>query len=299
MSKTEVVTTETILLQPPIASIPRRSSDPDLLAPFPEHSVHDAESALPPETTVSTARKWNHPPRNKYRVLSCFFAFLVYGMNDGAPGAMVPLFGEYYHLPHPIVSLIFLGPMVGCVLACFTSNRLHAIAGRRGVALTATGAHVLAYLGLSQHPPFAVIVRLLVLTWFGSGLMNGSRNSWFGGPVQGGTLLGFLHGFWGAGATLSPIVACCAPLLNAVMSSYSCGLLQISRIATKVQNWWIFYCLMTGLTCLACIGTTAKAGWPMISMGYILLSKQLQKLRRKPSPEFFSRLIKSQVRHVF
>ncbi|KAL7944269.1 major facilitator superfamily domain-containing protein [Trichoderma barbatum] len=211
MSKTAVTTTETILLQPvsppaPIASIPRRSSDPDLLAPFPEHSVHDAESALPPETAVSTAQRWNDPPRNKYRVLSCFFAFLVYGMNDGAPGALVPLFGEYYRLPHSIVSLIFLSPMVGCVLASFTSNRLHDIAGRRGVAATATGAYILAYLGLSQHPPFAVVVCLLVLTGFGSGLMNGSWNSWFGGLVQGSTLLGFLHGFWGAGATLSPIV---------------------------------------------------------------------------------------------
>lgn len=217
MSKTAVTTTETILLEPlsppaPIASIPRRSSDPDLLAPFPEHSVHDAESALPSETAISTTQRWNDPPRNKYRVLSCFFAFLVYGMNDGAPGAMVPLFGEYYHLPHSIVSLIFLSPMVGCVLASFTSNRLHAVAGRRGVAATATGAYILAYLGLSQHPPFAVVVCLLVLTGFGSGLMNGSWNSWFGGLVQGSTLLGFLHGFWGAGATLAPILVCFALL---------------------------------------------------------------------------------------
>ncbi|UKZ80384.1 hypothetical protein TrVFT333_008143 [Trichoderma virens FT-333] len=148
MSKTTVTTTETILLQPlsppaPIASISRRSSDPDLLAPITEHSVHDAESALPPETAVSTAQRWNDPPRNKYRVLSCFFAFLVYGMNDGAPGAMVPLFGEYYHLSHSIVSLIFLSPM-------------------------------------------------------------------------------------------------------------------ISRIATKVEDWWIFYCLMTGLACLACVGVTSS-----------------------------------------
>jgi fucose permease len=144
-------------------------------------------------------------------VLSCFFAFFVYGMNDGAPGAMVPLFGEYYRLRHSIVSLIFLSPMVGCVLASFASNRLHAVAGRRGVALTATGAYVLAYLGLSQHPPFGVVVFLLVLTGFGSGLMNGSWNSWVGGLVSGSTLLGFLHGFWGAGATLSPILVCRLP----------------------------------------------------------------------------------------
>lgn len=229
MSKTTVTTTENIILQPlsppaPIASIPRRSSNPDVPPVFHELSVHDAESALPPATAVSTAQRWNDPPRNKYRVLSCFLAFLVYGMNDGAPGAMVPLFGEYYQLPHSIVSLIFLSPMVGCVLASFTSNRLHAIAGRRGVALMSTGAYVLAYLGLSQHPPFGVVVFLLVLTGFGSGLMNGSWNSWFGGLVQGSTLLGFLHGFWGAGATLSPILVrpSLLPSLHHSIRSYSC-----------------------------------------------------------------------------
>ncbi|KAL7795112.1 major facilitator superfamily domain-containing protein [Trichoderma ceciliae] len=252
MSETAVTTTETIILHAlsppaPIASITRRSSDPDLLDSFPEHSVHDAESALPPETAVSTAQRWNDPWRNKYRVLSCFFAFLVYGMNDGAPGAMVPLFGEYYHLPLSIVSLIFLSPMVGCVLASFTSNRLHEVAGRRGVAAMSTGAYILAYLGLSQHPPFAVVVCLLILTGFGSGLMNGSWNSWFGGLVQGSTLLGFLHGFWGAGATLSPIL--------------------ISRIAIKVENWWVFYCLMTGLACLVCLGVTLSF-WDDVGTGF-------------------------------
>jgi fucose permease len=135
-------------------------------------------------------------------------------MNDGAPGAMVPLFGEYYRLSHSIVSLIFLSPMVGCVLASFSTNRLHAVVGRRGVAAMATGAYMLAYLGLSQHPPFGVVVCLMILTGFGSGLMNGSWNSWFGGLVQGSTMLGFLHGFWGLGATLSPILVCGCILLH-------------------------------------------------------------------------------------
>ncbi|UKZ58923.1 uncharacterized protein TrAtP1_000243 [Trichoderma atroviride] len=244
--------TETIILQPlslpaPIASIPRRFSDPDVLASFYERSIHDAESALPPETAVSTAQRWNDPPRNKYRVFSCFFSFIVYGMNDGAPGAMIHLFREYYHLPHSIISLIFLSPMVGCVLASFTTNRLHAVAGRRGVAAAATGAYILAYIGLTQHPPFGVVVCLLVLTGFGSGLMNGSWNSWFGGLVQGTTMQGFLHGFWGLGATLSPIL--------------------ISRIAAKVENWWIFYFMMAGLSVLACIGVTSSF-WDDVGSGF-------------------------------
>ncbi|KAK5996926.1 Bypass of stop codon 6-like protein [Cladobotryum mycophilum] len=201
-------------------------------------TVHDPESAQPPETAVAAAQRWNDPSINKYRLLTCFFAFLVYGMNDGAPGAMVPLFEKHYQLPHSIISLIFLSPMVGCVVASFTSNRLHAKAGRRGVAALSTGSYAAAYLGLSLHPPFGVVVALLILTGFGSGLMNGSWNSWVGGLVQGSTLLGLLHGFWGAGATLSPIIA--------------------SRLVAKGYDWWVFYYIMLALTVVACIGVVTS-----------------------------------------
>lgn len=169
-------------------------------------TIRDAEAAVPPETAVSVAERWNSPRINTLRLLSCFFAFIVYGMNEGAPGALVPLLEQHYSLSHSIVSTIFLGPMVGCVIASITSNRLHAVAGRRGVAIMSTGCYTVAYIGISQHPPFGVMVALLVVTGYGSGLMNGSWNSWVGGLVQGSTLLGFLHGFWGAGATVSPLI---------------------------------------------------------------------------------------------
>lgn len=176
------------------------------LVPQAPTTIRDAESAVPPDTAISVAESWNYPRVNILRLISCFFAFVVYGMNEGAPGAMVPLLEAHYSLSHSVVSLVFLGPMAGCILASFTSNRLHASAGRRGVAALSTGCYTVAYIGVSQHPPFGAVVGLLVLTGFGSGLMNGSWNSWVGGLAQGSTLLGFLHGFWGAGATISPLV---------------------------------------------------------------------------------------------
>ncbi|KAM0425526.1 hypothetical protein ACHAPT_009315 [Fusarium lateritium] len=152
----------------------------------PEPTIRDAASAIPPERAASVAQRWNCSRENTCRTLSCYFAFIIYGMNDGTPGAMVPHLESYYSLPYSIVSLIFLGPMLGCVTAAFTSNRLHQQYGRRGVAALATGSYAVAYVGMCLHPPFGLVVPLLVLTGFGSGLMNGTWNSWVNAFVSRG-----------------------------------------------------------------------------------------------------------------
>ncbi|KAJ3466222.1 hypothetical protein MRS44_006880 [Fusarium solani] len=144
----------------------------------PEPTIHDAVSAIPPSTAASVAQRWNGSRENTFRTLSSYFAFTIYGMNDGTPGAIVPHLESYYSLPYSIVSLIFLAPMLGCITAAFTSNRLHQKFGRRGVAALATGSYAISYAGMCAHPPFGLVVPLLVLTGFGSGLMNGTWNSW-------------------------------------------------------------------------------------------------------------------------
>ncbi|KAM5347696.1 hypothetical protein ACJ41O_007520 [Fusarium nematophilum] len=192
----------------------------------PPPSIHDASSAIPPSTATSITQRWNNPPINIPRTIFCFFAFLLYGINDGTPGAMVPHLEAYYSLPYSVVSLIFLGPMLGCITAAFTSRVLHHRWGRRGVAGLATGSYVVSYAGLSLHPPFGVVVALLVMTGFGSGLMNGSWNSWVGGLANGGTLLAFMHGCWGAGATVAPLV--------------------VTAFVSNGWNWWTYYCKLAG-----------------------------------------------------
>ncbi|KAF4457387.1 hypothetical protein FALBO_15215 [Fusarium albosuccineum] len=200
------------------ASLPLATLDPvhtTNSSPDVPPTIHDDAASIPPETATSAGQRWNDSNENKWRTISCFFSFIVYGMNDATAGAMVPHLESYYSLPYSIVSLIFLGPMIGCITAAFSSNRLHEKYGRRGVAAFATGSYAISYLGMSLHPPFGIVVPLLVLTGYGSGLFNGSWNSWAGGLTNSGTVLAFLHGCWGAGATLAPIVlglAICAAL---------------------------------------------------------------------------------------
>lgn len=66
---------------------------------------------------------------------------------------------------------------------------------------------MIAYAIASTHPPFPTLVLVYTLVGLGSGTKQGAWNSWVGGLQNPNELLGLLHGFYGAGATIMPIVA--------------------------------------------------------------------------------------------
>lgn len=46
-----------------------------------------------------------------------------------------------------------------------------------------------------------------MLAGFGNGLEDGGWNAWIGNMESANELLGFLHGAYGLGATISPLIA--------------------------------------------------------------------------------------------
>ena len=114
---------------------------------------------------------------------------------------------HYYELTYTVVSLVFLSPLVGYVLAATLNNTIHMRMGQRGVSIIGPGCHLLAYIIISIHPPYPVLVLSFVLAGFGNGLLDAAWNAWVGAMANANEILGFLHGFYGLGATLSPLIA--------------------------------------------------------------------------------------------
>ncbi|KAA8649922.1 MFS transporter [Aspergillus tanneri] len=144
--------------------------------------------------------KWNKPDVNKWRVLATFFSFIVVGANDGTYGALVP-----YVL----------------------SNWVHARFGQRGVAFLGSGFHIIAYASSAQHPPYPVLILIFVLAGLGNGLLDAAWNAWIGAMANSSRLMGILHGFYGLGAALAPLIA-------------------TSLITTRGWHWYQYYYLMAG-----------------------------------------------------
>lgn len=89
----------------------------------------------------------------------------------------------------------------------------------------APGCHFIAYVVNCLHPPYPVLVVSFIFAGFGNGLTDSAWNAWIGNMANADELLGFLHGFYGVGAVLSPLAA-------------------TSLVAKANCPWYYFYYIM-------------------------------------------------------
>lgn len=134
-----------------------------------------------------------------------------------------------------MVSLIFLSPLAGYAGAAILNNAIHLRFGQRGVAFLGPFCHLAAYLGIALHPPYPVLVTVFILAGFGNGLEDAAWNAWIGNLANANEVLGFLHGFYGLGAVLSPLIA-------------------TTLIAKAGWPWYAFYYIMVGFVQTPLIG---------------------------------------------
>jgi fucose permease len=155
---------------------------------------------------------------------------------------LIPYLEEYYGLSYTLVSLIFLAPFVGYSTAAVSNNWIHVKFGRRGIAVLGAAFHLVTYAIICTHPPYPVVVTILCFTGFGSGLIDAGWNAWVGSMANSNEVLGLLHGFYGLGAVISPLVA-------------------TSMVSKAHLQWYSFYYVMVGAAALELvIGTSAF--WP-------------------------------------
>ncbi|KAK0705159.1 major facilitator superfamily domain-containing protein, partial [Lasiosphaeris hirsuta] len=190
----------------------------------------DEEAAVSPsaERPPSIHQKWNDTSINTYRFLSTIYAFILMGMTDGAMGALLPYIETYYGISYTVVSLLFLSPFVGYLLAALLNNLIHYYLGQRGVAIIGPICRLVGIIPIAFHPPYAALPVILLFTGFGNGIEDSAWNAWIGNMQQANELLGLLHGAYGLGATIGPLIA--------------------TAMVTKGNlPWYSFYYVMVGL----------------------------------------------------
>jgi fucose permease len=145
---------------------------------------------------------------------------------------------SYYSLSYTVVSLVFLAAFLGYSISALLTDPLHHRLGQRGAAFLSPACRLVCYIILSLHLPWAVNIVSIVICGLGNGITEGAWNSWLGGMEGSNQLLGILHGFYGLGATISPVVA------TAMVQRYGRG-------------WWEFYYILIGMNVLECALSTA------------------------------------------
>uniref|UniRef100_L2G103 Major facilitator superfamily transporter n=1 Tax=Colletotrichum fructicola (strain Nara gc5) TaxID=1213859 RepID=L2G103_COLFN len=155
----------------------------------------------------ATHERWDFPRINIAKLGAIFWCFLLLGSNDSSYGVLIPQIEEYYGITYLHVSLIFLSPVLGFIMSTVSNHAVHLRYGKRGVIIMAGTCHVTAYLVGCFHPPFPVLIVVYILVGLGSGAKTAAWNSFVGGFNKSNELLGLLHGFYGLGATITPVTA--------------------------------------------------------------------------------------------
>lgn len=127
-------------------------------SPDPSPSIVSSRQAI---ATIQPSVKY--PYMNRWRVLACSIAFFIQGLNDSAPGALLPYMERYYSVRYAMVSLIFVANACGFIIAAPLCHMLNNRFGRARVLSACTSLNVLAYVALVCQPPFPVVVIAFLL----------------------------------------------------------------------------------------------------------------------------------------
>lgn len=124
---------------------------------------------------------------------------------------------------------------MGYVASALTNNAIHVRFGQRGIAFIVSVTHLIAFIVISLHPPYPVLAVIFMVAAYGNGLADSGYNAWVGDMANANEVLGFLHGFYGLGALLSPLIA--------------------TTVITKAGwQWYEFYYLMIGAAVIELFG---------------------------------------------
>lgn len=138
---------------------------------------------------------------------------------------------KYYEISYIQVSLIFLSPVLGFIISTLANHTFHVRLGQRGVIAIAGTCQLLAYIIACLHPPFPALVVVYALVGLGCGAKQAAWNSFISGLRNSNELLGLLHGCYGIGATVSPLLASIL-------------------ISKKGWRWYQFYYILIGMAAL-------------------------------------------------
>lgn len=186
------------------ASGPSRSG---ALTPVTPNELELSRPASPDYYIEGVVQTINNPPINKWRVLVATMMLFGNGLNDAAPGALIPYMEKEYHIGYAVVSLMFVTNAIGFISAAPLVQILQARFGRAKVLAMSMSIMATAYIMLVCNPPFPVVVLAFLLLGFGIAF-NLALNTTFCAGLAGNTaILGIFHGGYGVGGTVGPLIA--------------------------------------------------------------------------------------------
>ncbi|MCJ1378499.1 hypothetical protein MMC17_001598 [Xylographa soralifera] len=185
---------------PAVPAVPEGADTPTDL----ETNVKSSHGA---HVAVNTVQSLFKPPMNKWRFVAACLMCFANGLNDSAPGALIPYIEPYYNIGYAVVSMIFVANAIGFIAAALYTTTLQARFGRAKVLVMAELLMIAGYVMIVCTPPFPVVIIAFLLTGLGMATNLALNNVFVANLSNATTMLGVFHGSYGIGGTIGPLMA--------------------------------------------------------------------------------------------
>ncbi|KAF8854208.1 MFS general substrate transporter [Acephala macrosclerotiorum] len=172
---------------------------------------NDLEMSRPATPTeqdgFDVLQSFSNPPMNRFRMLSVCLMNFGNGLNDSAPGALIPYIEKHYNIGYAIISLVFITNAIGFISAAFFVDALRARLGRAKTLMVAQTLMSCGFLPIVCTPPFPVVVVCFFFLGLGMAINLAMGNTFTVNLHNGTKMLGVMHGSYGVGGTIGPLIA--------------------------------------------------------------------------------------------
>ncbi|KAG9234628.1 major facilitator superfamily domain-containing protein [Amylocarpus encephaloides] len=201
---------------------------------------NDVEMSRPasPVQEVAALQSFSKPPMNRFRMSAVCLMNFTNGLNDSAPGALIPYIEKHYNIGYAVVSLIFVTNAIGFVTAAFFVDAIRARFGRAKTLMISQALMAVGYVAIVCTPPWPVVVASFFLLGLGMAFNLAIGNVFAANLHNNTAMLGAMHGSYGVGGTIAPLIA-------------------TAMVASGGILWSRYYFLVMGM----CIFNCAFASW--------------------------------------
>ncbi|MCP9929228.1 MFS transporter [Cyanobium sp. AMD-g] len=168
------------------------------------------------------------------RVGMAFSAFLVIGAVEAAFGVLVPSLLDTFDLSTASVTLLLASQIGGYTLAALFNGVVHNRLGLGRMLVVAFSLLVSALLVYALTPRWDLMVAGGVALGLGIGPIDAGLNTAVARHEAGAALIGPLHGFYGVGACVGPVIA--------------------TTLLALGSGWRLVYVVLAGLVGLLLLG---------------------------------------------
>ncbi|KAI0439519.1 MFS general substrate transporter [Xylaria telfairii] len=179
---------------------PREERDLEMSAPGSPESPE-------PTNAFEVLPSLTDPPMNMYRFIACCAQTLLNGLTDSAPGALIPYMEKHYDIGYAVISLIFVSNALGFIAAAPFVDAIRLRLGRAKAGCLANILMAVGFVPLILAAPFpAIVVGYFFIGW-GTAITLAMSNVFTANLQNGTILLGTMHGTYGIGGTIGPLIA--------------------------------------------------------------------------------------------